>query len=105
MALLASNNPADAEGAGIPPGPKAPVRGVSKEARSMVTLAADFWPLFWTIVVAGAVLTAAVSVLIALAGPSWTGHGRLSPPTPGHPEQLPPGQDHGHGADRRPAAV
>jgi hypothetical protein len=73
----------------------------------MLALAADFWPLFWTIVGAGALLTAAVSVLIALAGRPASGDGRLSPPAPGHPEQLPPshghGADHGHG--RKPAAV
>ena len=73
----------------------------------MVTLAADFWPLFWTVVVAGALLTAAVSVLIALAGRPASGHGRLSPPAPGHPEQLPPSHGHGedHGSGRKPAAV
>jgi hypothetical protein len=73
----------------------------------MLTLAADFWPLFWTIVMAGALLTAALSVLIALAGPRASRHGRLSPPATGHPEQLPPSHGHGedHGSGRTPATV
>jgi hypothetical protein len=73
----------------------------------MLTFAADFWPLFWTIVVAGAALTAAVSVLVALARPPASRQARLSPPAPGHPEQLPPSHGHGedHGSGRKPATV
>jgi hypothetical protein len=39
----------------------------------MMTYAADFWPLFWTILGAGALLTALVSLLIGTFSPAWIG--------------------------------
>ena len=36
-----------------------------------MTYAADFWPLFWTIVGGGAVLTVLLSLLVATFSPSW----------------------------------
>jgi hypothetical protein len=37
----------------------------------MLTFAADFWPLFWTILGGGLVLTALESLLLATLAPSW----------------------------------
>ncbi len=73
----------------------------------MFSLAPYFWPWFGAIMAAGVVLTMALCALIAVAGPPWTGPGRLSPPAPGHPEQLPPAGDHGRDehAGRKPAAA
>jgi peptidoglycan/LPS O-acetylase OafA/YrhL len=42
-----------------------------KEARSMLTSAANFWPLLWTIVGGGAVLTVLLSLLVARFSPTW----------------------------------
>jgi hypothetical protein len=37
----------------------------------MLSFAADFWPLFWTINGAAALLTVVLSVLIATFSPTW----------------------------------
>jgi hypothetical protein len=46
----------------------------------MLTYAADFWPLFWTILGAGAALTIVVSFLVATFSPSWFRRQRLARP-------------------------
>lgn len=37
----------------------------------MLTFASDFWPLFWTIIGSGLVLTVLSSIVIAKFQPSW----------------------------------
>lgn len=37
----------------------------------MLNFAADFWPLFWTITGAGALLTVLLSLLVATFSPTW----------------------------------
>jgi hypothetical protein len=42
-----------------------------KEARTMLSFASDFWPLFWTIIGSGALLTMLICVGIATCEPTW----------------------------------
>jgi hypothetical protein len=37
----------------------------------MLTLAANFWPLYWTVIGGGAVLTVLLSLLVATFSPRW----------------------------------
>jgi hypothetical protein len=46
----------------------------------MLTYAADFWPLFWTIIGSGMVLTVLLSVLVATFSPTWFQSHRLTRP-------------------------
>ena len=50
----------------------------------MLSFAADFWPVFWAIMGAGALATVALSVLIATISPAG------SRPRRQHPVALPP---------------
>jgi len=57
----------------------------------MLTFAADFWPLFWTIIGAGALLTALLSGLVATISPAaFRPHRRPELAlTPGQPADRP----------------
>jgi hypothetical protein len=37
----------------------------------MLSFASDFWPLFWTMIGGGALVTAALSLLVATFSPAW----------------------------------
>lgn len=42
----------------------------------MLSYASDFWPLFWLIIGAGAVLTVLACLLVAVFSPAWFRHDR-----------------------------
>ena len=63
----------------------------------MITLAADFWPLLWTLIGAGALLTALLCLLTATFSPAWFGTRhtfRPAVPLPGRPAR--PSRRHHH---------
>jgi hypothetical protein len=43
-----------------------------REARTMLSLASDFWPLFWTVIGIGAALTVLLCIVVATSEPDWT---------------------------------
>lgn len=52
----------------------------------MMTYAAGFWPLFWTIIGSGMLLTVLATLLVATFSPAWFGHRPASPPRPAETE-------------------
>lgn len=54
----------------------------------MLSFAADFWPLFWAIMGAGALVTVALSVLIATISPAGS-RPRRAHRLPATPAELP----------------
>jgi hypothetical protein len=60
----------------------------------MLNHAADFWPLFWTVLGSGLVLTALVSLLVAAFSPAWFQSRREPAPIRANPPaELRPGRD------------
>lgn len=58
----------------------------------MMIYAPDFWPLFWTIMLGYAALTALACLLLAIiarSGPAWDA--RLTEPSAEPPRQVPAG--------------
>ena len=48
----------------------------------MLSFASDFWPLFWTIIGAAALLTVLASLLVAVFSPEWFRSRRHQPAGP-----------------------
>ncbi|MGO8892058.1 MAG: hypothetical protein ACLP8X_00605 [Streptosporangiaceae bacterium] len=71
----------------------------------MLTFAADFWPLFWTIIGAGALVTVMLSLLVATFSPTWfRSHQRHQPTlTPVEPGEQQAGHHYQAGQEAKAA--
>ena len=73
----------------------------------MLSFAADFWPLFWTIIGAGVLVTMMLSLLVATFSPTWfRSHRRHQPTlTPAKLAEQRAGHDYqaGHGPEAKAA--
>jgi len=71
----------------------------------MLNFAADFWPLFWTIIGAGALVTVVLSLLVATFSPTWfRSHQRHQPTlTLAEPGEQHAGHDYQAGREAKAA--
>ncbi len=68
----------------------------------MLSLAADFWPLFWTIIGAAALVTVVLSLLVATFSPAWFRSRQRHQPTVTLAEHR-PGHDYQAGQEAKAA--
>jgi hypothetical protein len=53
----------------------------------MLAYAANFWPLFWTVIGGGMVLTVLLSLLVATFSPTWFQHRQPAQVVPVRPAE------------------
>jgi len=68
----------------------------------MLSFASDFWPVFWTVIGGAALLTVALSLLVALFSPAWFRPRRRQQPAP--TALRPAARQAGHDDQAGPAA-
>jgi len=71
----------------------------------MLSFAADFWPLFWTITGAAALVTVVLSLLVATFSPTWFRSRQRHQPARTPAELAGRQAGHDHQADRETMAA
>jgi hypothetical protein len=71
----------------------------------MLSFAADFWPLFWTIIGAATLVTLVLSLLVVTFSPTWfRSHQRHQPTlTPAEPGEQQAGHEYQTGQEAKAA--
>ena len=71
----------------------------------MLSFAADFWPLFWTIIGGGALVTVLLSLLVATFSPTWFRSHQRHQPTlaPAKPAEQQAGHHYQAGQEAKAA--